>query len=153
MRRTIAICILGPALIGAVALAGPANGRERPGKIILRATSKLEQARSVDNPPAGRSAGDAVIFTEKLLDQDGRVIGRDAASCTTLFDQRSLCTGTYILQGGQVMVQLLQPGLGGTRTYTQAITGGTGRYARATGTVRVQQQPSGDRFTFLIHLP
>ena len=51
------------------------------------------------------------------------------------------------------MVQLRQPGLGGTLTYTQVITGGTRRYTRATGSVTVDQQPAGDHFTFHIHLP
>jgi hypothetical protein len=33
---------------------------------------------------------------------------------------------------------------------TQAITGGTGRYADARGTVTVRQGTGGDRFTFRI---
>jgi hypothetical protein len=70
-----------------------------------------------------------------------------------LFDERWLCTATYILPGGQVMVQLLQPSLTVTLTYRQAITGGTGRFARASGTVTVHQQPSGDHFVFHVHLP
>jgi hypothetical protein len=49
------------------------------------------------------------------------------------------------------MVQLIQPGAAGT--YTQAITGGTGRYAGARGTVTVRQQSGGDRFTFRLRVP
>jgi hypothetical protein len=49
------------------------------------------------------------------------------------------------------MVQLIQPGP--TGTYAQAITGGTGRYAGATGTVTVDQHGGGDRFTFHVRLP
>jgi hypothetical protein len=55
-----------------------------------------------------------------------------------------------VLHGGQVMVQLLQPGRQGT--YRQAITGGTGRYAGARGTVTVRQGDGGDRFTFRIRV-
>jgi hypothetical protein len=153
MRRRIAIWIAVPALLGAVALAGAANGKGRPEKVTLQARSQLEQIRVIDNAPSGRSAGDMLIFTEKLIDRDGNEIGHDAATCTSLFDKRSLCTGTYILQGGQIMVQLLQPSLTGALNYTQPITGGTGRYARATGTVTVRQRPTGDRFTFRIRLP
>ncbi len=153
MRRRIAIWIAVPALLGAVALAGAADGKGRRQKVTLQARSQVERVQIVDTAPTGRSAGDGLIFTEKLLDASGTVIGSDAAQCTALFDQRSLCTGTYFLPGGQVMVQLLQPSLGGTLTYTQAITGGTGRYARATGTVTVRQRPAGDRFTFRIRLP
>jgi hypothetical protein len=153
MRRVIAICIAGAAVIAVVAPSVGANGEPRARTTTLRASSELEHLHAVDNPPAGDSAGDVLIFTEKLLNHDGHVIGHDAATCTRLFDQRSLCTGTYILHRGQLMVQLLQPSLGGTLTYTQAITGGTGKYARATGTVTVHQASSGDRFVFRIHVP
>ena len=105
----------------------------------------------VDNAPAGNSAGDVLIFTEKLFNSRGKQIGSDAATCVRLFDATSLCTGLYRLPRGQLMVQLLQPGP--TGTYDQAIVGGTGRYAGARGTVRVAQDPTkGDRFTFRIRL-
>jgi hypothetical protein len=142
---------IGVATIGAVAAAAlttAASGRPHGATITLHARSRLQHAQFVDNAPTGRSAGDQLVFAERLVDARGRRIGRDAASCTLLFDARSLCTGTYILRRGQVMVQLVQPGPRGT--YRQAITGGTGRYARATGTVTVDQRPGEDRFTFHI---
>ena len=47
----------------------------------------------------------------------------------------------------------VEPGLAGKKTYDQAITGGTGRYAGARGTVRVVQgAKGGDRFTFRIRV-
>jgi hypothetical protein len=154
VKRRIAISIGLPAVLVAAALAVTANGQQSgPRTITLRATSQLDHVQGVDNPPSGHSAGDALVFTEKLLNSSHQTIGSDAANCTFLFGQQSLCTGVYSLSGGQVMVQLKQPGLTGTRTYTQAITGGTGRYARASGTVTVNQQSSGDHFTFHIHLP
>ena len=118
--------------------------------ITLHTSSKLEHAGSVDNAPVGDSPGDRIFFTETLLDSSGRVIGHDAADCVRLFDTRSECTGTYSLAGGQVTVQLVQPSFSGTLTYTQAITGGTGRYGGASGTVTVHQSPSGDHSTFKI---
>jgi hypothetical protein len=135
--------------IGTTLLPTAASGRPGAGTITLHARSQLDDVQFVDNAPAGPSAGDLLVFTERLVDARGRRIGRDAATCTTLFDGRALCTGVYVLRGGQVMVQLLQPGPRGT--YTQAITGGTGRFSGATGTVTVRQRPDGDRFTFRIH--
>jgi hypothetical protein len=154
MTRKIASYLVAAAVVALVAApAAAANGKSRAKTITIRATSELENIQLVDNPPSGNSAGDVLVFTERLLDRDGRQIGSDAATCTRLFDQRSLCTGTYTLPRGEVMVQLLQPGLGAALTYTQAITGGTGRFARATGTVTVAQQPTGDQFTFRIVVP
>jgi hypothetical protein len=118
--------------------------------VTFKATSKVDQAKIVDNGPAGDSPGDLLVFTEKLFNARGKQIGTDAASCVRLFDQTSLCTGVYKLHGGQVMVQLIQPGP--TGTYDQAVTGGTGRYEGARGRVRVAQNPNGDRFTFKLRL-
>jgi hypothetical protein len=41
----------------------------------------------------------------------------------------------------------------GSDAATQAVTGGTERFAHSTGTVTVEQRPSGDRFTFRIRTP
>jgi hypothetical protein len=145
-----ALIALALAGAGAVAFTSAAGGGSHPSAITLHAQSKLDHAQAVDNAPQRQSAGDVLVFTEQLLNARGRKIGSDAATCTALFDQRSLCTGTYVLPGGQLMVQLIQPGP--TGTYTQAIVGGTGRYARARGVVIVDQRSSGDRFTFEIRL-
>jgi hypothetical protein len=145
-----ALIVMAVAGVGAVAFTSAASGGRQPAAVTLHAQSKLEHAQLVDNDPQGRSAGDVLVFTEQLLDARGRRIGSDAATCTYLFDQRSECTGTYVLPGGKVMVQLIQPG--STGTYTQAIVGGTGRYARARGVVIVEQHPGSDHFTFRIRL-
>ncbi|MDQ6732426.1 MAG: hypothetical protein M3022_19595 [Actinomycetota bacterium] len=147
MKRLVSLAIIATALVGS----GTAAAQSNPASITLHLRSKLQHASYVDNPPVGRSPGDVLIFTEKLLNASGRVIGSDAAMCTYLFDRRSLCTGAYILPSGELMVQLVLPGP--TGVYSQAIIGGTGRYARATGSVIDDQRPSGDHFTFRIRLP
>jgi hypothetical protein len=138
------------ALAVLVLAAPPAAAKSRDRTIKLTARSQLEHAQLVDNAPTGDSPGDLLVFTERLYDRHGKRIGSDAASCVRLFDKASLCHGTYKLPGGRLMVQLLQPGP--TGTYDQAITGGTGRFDGAHGTVRVAQKTGGDRFTFRIRL-
>ena len=143
-RSTIAVIA-----VGALALsAAPAGAKGHGRTITIKARSQIEHVQLVDNAPTGDSPGDMLVFTEQLFDSHGKRIGGDAATCVRLFDATSLCTGLYKLPGGQVMVQLLQPGP--TGTYDQAITGGTGRFAGARGTVTVAQQSGGDRFTFKI---
>jgi hypothetical protein len=137
------------ALVALAAFALPATSALAK-TVTFKATSKVDQAKIVDNAPAGDSPGDLLVFTEKLFNARGKQIGTDAASCVRLFDETSLCTGVYKLHGGQVMVQLIQPGP--TGTYDQAVTGGTGRYEGARGRVRVAQNPNGDRFTFKLRL-
>ena len=149
MFSKTSIAVATVALFATVAPA-TASREARGHTIVIRAHSQVEHAAVVDNPPTGHSAGDVLVFTENLLGAKGTSIGHDAATCTTLFDARSLCTGAYVLHGGQVHVQLVQPGP--TGRYDQAITGGTGRFARATGTVTVDQGSGSDRFTFRIHV-
>src|SRR5215216_3349144 len=119
-RSPLLLSALG-ALALAPATAAAAKNHDRT--ITIKARSQIDRVQLVDNAPAGDSAGDLLVFTEKLFDSHGKQIGSDAASCVRLFDATSLCTGTYNLRGGRVMVQLLQPGP--TGTYDQAITGGT----------------------------
>jgi hypothetical protein len=145
MKRTTLVLTA----VGALALsAAPAAAKSHGRTITIKATSHIDQVQLVDNAPTGGSPGDVLVFTEKLFNARGKQIGTDAASCVRLFDLTSLCTGTYKLPGGRLMVQLLQPGPIGI--YDQAITGGTGRFAAARGTVTVDQRPDGDRFTFKI---
>jgi hypothetical protein len=151
MVSRTSIVVATVAVGAAVAPATASREASHARTIVIKARSQLEHAQFVDNGAEGSSAGDVLLFTERLLNSKGRSIGHDAATCTSLFDARSLCTGAYTLKGGQVLVQLVQPGPNGV--YTQAITGGTGRYVRANGTVTVDQRQSGDRFTFRIHVP
>lgn len=137
MRRIVLIAVTAATITAAIAGAGSAGGKTPKHSVTLKLTSKLDQASGVDNAPAGRSPGDVLIFTEKLFDVHGKPAGSDAATCTQLFDQRMLCTGVYVLQKGQIMVQLIQPGP--TGTYSQAIVGGTGAYAGASGTVHMTE--------------
>jgi hypothetical protein len=136
------------ALLAALAPATATAARPKATRtVVIHAHSQLVKAQV--------KQGDRIIFTERLLSPKGRTIGHDFADCARLFDERSLCTGVYDLRRGQLMVQLLQPQLTGRLTYEQAITGGTGRFAGARGTVTVNQgaAKAGDRFTFRIHVP
>jgi hypothetical protein len=145
-RSTIAVVA-----VGALALsAGPAAAKGHDRTITIKARSKIDQVHLVDNAPTGDSPGDMLVFTEKLFNARGKQIGSDAATCVRLFDQTSLCTGTYKLRGGQVMVQLVQPGP--TGIYDQAVVGGTGRFTGVRGKVTVDQRPDGDRFTFKLRV-
>src|SRR4051794_13582411 len=78
--------------------AAPASAaRAHRAATTFRLTSQLDKASVVETGAPGRSAGDVLVFTERLLDARGRVVGSDAATCTVLFDERSLCTGVYTL--------------------------------------------------------
>jgi hypothetical protein len=165
--RTALLAVIAAALATTIIAAlssasarAPSTARDRSARvastITFRLSSQLQHAQSVDNAPSGRSAGDLLVLTERLLNAHGRQVGTDAGTCVALFDQRSLCTGAFVLAQGQIMIQILQPNLTGKRTFTEVVTGGTGRYAGAAGTVTDHQgaaSNSGDQLLFQIRVP
>jgi hypothetical protein len=160
MALTSAIVTAVLAATTTLASAAIANGQPRTTTkthvartVTMHLSSRLAQAHVADSPPNGFSPGDVLVLTEQLLNSHGRQVGTDAASCTRLFDTRSVCTGVYVFGRGQIMIQLLQPNLTGTRTFTEVITGGTGAYVGATGTVTDNQGGPNDRLTFHVRLP
>jgi hypothetical protein len=59
------------------------------------------------------------------------------------------CTWTNFLKGGQVVVQ--GPFFDAADS-TLAITGGTGRYARARGSMKLHARPDGKSYDFVFHI-
>jgi Dirigent-like protein len=131
-------------LVGA---AVTASGARRPAKKPAKTTTftlleRSDSATFIDNPPkAARegdvSQGDMFVFTGRLSRRaGGPQIGRTHGVCaiTLAAGQRSQsqCTATVGLRGGQIAAQGVTSA-GDVLTF--AITGGTGRYRTARGTV------------------
>ena len=104
-----------------------------PGKITI--TNRQLSVTRVDVGRRGKSPGDMEIIRQRLFDRPGRVIGRAELMCTFVDSRRSrICRGTYFMPRGKLVV-------GGSLLYRQfydlAVTGGTGLYDNARGTVTV----------------
>jgi len=114
--------------------------------------------RYVDLPPKQRSeespptAGDEIVLTSRLY-RSGDRVGTLHAVCT--FTRRTAnfdrlpasCAGTFVLKGGSIQVAA-----GGMLKdkFELAITGGTGRFAGASGTVT--SDSTGRRTVNTVHL-
>ncbi len=140
MRRQAIITIT---TIGAAAAAAAALATTSPAKPAAPPTGELHlvaRAQSVtlvDNPPRqhGRhhppSRGDGLVLIEKVFDpESGDRIGRGQTACTVINARQSRlqCAGTVVLPQGEIALQG-----GGQPPF--AITGGTGAFAGARGTV------------------
>ena len=90
-------------------------------------------ARVVDEvPPPGR-AGNFERLRWSLRNRYGKTIGSGVFNCRWHMRQERLCSGELRLPLGKLTVM----GSSSTRTLgTWAVTGGTGRYARAGGELR-----------------
>jgi hypothetical protein len=71
--RALALVV---AVAVAVVVVDSASGA-RPRPITLEGPSQLDRVQAVDNARAGESAGDVLVFTERLLDKRARPIGSD----------------------------------------------------------------------------
>jgi hypothetical protein len=92
---------------------------------------------ALDLGPAGLSLGDMDVFSGNAI-QDGRKVGQGGGSCQTLQvdgDQVVMqCSITMELERGSVTMQ--STWTRGASPLDMAITGGTGEYRNARGTVR-----------------
>ena len=107
--------------------------------IHLREASPTPKLKVVDIGDPGVSAGDHVVTVDGVLDEHGDRAGSMSQVCTILspgenvFTSTYDCSGSFDLADGSITVQ-------GTfvptaESSTLAITGGTGRFAKARGEV------------------
>jgi Dirigent-like protein len=100
----------------------------------------------VDNAPTSKakgepsaSIGDAIVFTNPLTDRAGKRVGRLYVHCTAVVAAPQAnkaaftCEGIMVVDGGTLYVQAFLSHAGATAH--GAVTGGTGAYANARGTL------------------
>ena len=147
------VVALGIGLWGAVGAASPGNAANNPTAAKARTLTTLvksREARVVDLGHQGLSQGDMRVVNAPLYNESGtKRIGRFDLVCVTTDPANepnekanmAVCTVTYTLPGGEISVQ-------GTTAYpklsaappraSDAITGGTRKYAGVRGEVSVE---------------
>src|SRR4051794_41379546 len=150
MRR-IAVKVVSLALV--VALAGAvaawAGGGHR-GKGSGRTLTVIEHATTDATTDTGDTAGDILTFANEVFDRaDAHAVGTDQGYCVRVVAGKSYeCNWTTSLAGGQITVEgpFLDAG-----DSTLAITGGTGRYRKARGFMKLHSLENGTKFAFEFH--
>lgn len=146
MIRTRALALTAGAIATAIATM-PAQGHHSFGHdpmtaqtIAFTATQGPHDERFIDLAPRGPSAGDRVALVSTLR-RDGKVAGRLSGDCawTNVKFEILQCDVVLVLPDGRVTLQGAYankriPRVGGTRE-VYAVTGGTGSYQGATGTM------------------
>ncbi|MEU3739683.1 MULTISPECIES: hypothetical protein [unclassified Streptomyces] len=139
-KRLFAIS-LATAAIGFCAAGGatadtPAQGGKRQVE-VLEIKIQNDQHEATDLGPAGPSLGDMDVYSGIAL-QDGRRVGHGGGSCQVVRIEgeklTTQCLITVELERGSLTMQSLWTS--GTRSLDMAITGGTGAFSDARGTVR-----------------
>lgn len=164
MKRLAAV-VAGAALLASVVVAG-AGGQAPPGRtLVLTELAKGGRFGFVDNPPKvkrtkGRaprlSVGDLLVFSSPIADQQGSRVGRLHVQCVvsvpgTSRTAEQVCTGVFRLKDGLIGVAAA---LAGEPTTVSAIvTGGTGAYEGARGTLTSVSHRNGSSTDTLHLLP
>lgn len=94
----------------------------------------------VDGNGSNSDAGDGLIYRQEVLTADGSSRrGVSHAQCTVHYDYKRACLAQVTLSDGQLEVHGEAPliGIPLTEAPVLAITGGTGRYRFARGTIKI----------------
>ena len=115
--------------------------------VIEHATSDT----TTDTGATGDSVGDILTFANDVFDPtDAKKVGTDQGYCLRVVAGTSYeCTWTTFLPGGQIVVA---GPFYDAKDSTLAITGGTGRYRDARGTMDLRSRNGGAEFAFVFHL-
>jgi allene oxide cyclase len=139
-------------LVIAVAAWGkqPGKHHHKGGKsitVIEHATTD----ETTDTGSPGDSAGDVLTFANDVFDAtDTRKVGTDQGYCIrTVPGTAYECTFTTSLARGQLVVE---GPFYDAKDSVLAITGGTGRYRNARGTMELHAREGGTEFAFVFHI-
>ena len=150
MKSKVGLVLTG-AIVGVLAV-GPwqSYSAAGTGPATIRIVERVLAVTRIDVGAKGTSPGDTEIVRARLLERGTlKTIGRAELVCTFSDGVRSrVCRGTYILPKGKIVV-------GGSLLYRQfydlAVTGGTGLYDNARGTLtitRTHRTPVRDLVVF-----
>ncbi len=135
----------------AALVAGPAAGRG--GSHHARGVTVIEHATTdvtTDTGEKGDSVGDLLTFANAVFDaKDAKQVGTDQGYCVRVVAGAAYeCNWTVLLPKGNLVVE---GPFYDAKDSTLAITGGTGAYARARGTMRLHALEGGTKYRFSYH--
>jgi hypothetical protein len=148
---------LGLVVLAAAACAfafGSAASAQGPTTLTFKELNKGSTFDFVDQAPLSKSkgepsasAGDLIVFTNPLVDATGKHVGRLFVHCTAVVaaaraDKAAFaCEGVVTMGGGTLSIQTFLAHAGAT--VHGVVTGGTGSYANARGTLHSQPTKTG----------
>jgi hypothetical protein len=164
-RRAVQVALA--ALLAALALTAvmaSTGGAQSPGERTFKLIEVDESMAFGDVAPRARnprnprfSGGDMHVFTSRLFDESNRRVGRLYAQCITVRGGRTFvqaqfqCNATAVLRDGTIALSTAFRGNQRDEDVLTAVTGGTGAYEGARGSVSQRNLPR-DRMENTVHL-
>jgi allene oxide cyclase len=127
------------------------HGHGGPGEKVITVIEHATSDTTTDTGAAGDSVGDVLTFANDVFDAaNAHKVGTDQGYCLRVVAGASYeCTWTTFLPGGQIVVA---GPFYDAKDSTLAITGGTGRYRDARGTMELHARSGGSEFAFVFHV-
>ncbi len=146
------------ALIAALAAAVFASAAQAE-TVTFSVMSVSVSVKRSDLPPKGASKGDRIVYRDRLLNTTrrferpkGAVVGTDHGTLIFTSAHTAKFSGTAVLPDGTLrLAGGVTPLAGGVLQFR--VVGGTGRYAKATGRVRVGPGEQRALNTYTLNLP
>ena len=141
------VCLLG--LVGGTVVANAGADITSPETITVLGTTIKD--RFVDVGTHGFSAGDVIVFVERLTDEaDDSVVGKSRIQCTVHVGPWAICIGTFNITGrGEIVGEGLVPFGPDVTTFDVPVTGGTGEFANVHGVTHIESiSETEERHTF-----
>jgi hypothetical protein len=152
MKRLVIPVVLLAGVLAVIAVNAAAKGK--PAGSGGKAIHVIEHATSdaVTNGSASDSAGNVLTFANPVFDRkDAHQVGSDQGYCIRIVvGQTWECNWTTFLPKGQITVEGPFTDTGNT---VLAITGGTGKYRNARGSMELEyHNQAGTEFDFVFHV-
>jgi allene oxide cyclase len=140
--------VLATTAVAALVAAAPAAAAKQT---TIHLVEHANTDATTDTGAPGDSAGDVLTFANPVFNAaDTKQVASDQGFCVRVVVGRSYeCTWTNILKGGHIVVQ--GPFYDSTDSVL-AITGGTGKYVDARGTMKLHARAGGTSYDFVFKL-
>ena len=128
--------VVAAGLVSAAVAGGSSVLFASTGPATVRITAEKELVTQVDTGAKGRTPGDVQVVRQTLYNRHitGKPIGHSEFVCTVTAGRSRLCSGTFFLPKGKLMVS---GPLRYRQFYELAIVGGTELYDNARGSLTV----------------
>src|SRR3954471_408234 len=138
-------------VVAVTAYAAGGNGGDRGHGRTITVIEHATTDTTTDTGAQGDTVGDILTFANEVFGaNDAAKVGTDNGYCMrTVKGAAYECNWTTFLPGGQITVE--GPFLDAAKS-TLAITGGTGRYRGARGTMDLRSVAGGTKFAFVFHI-
>jgi allene oxide cyclase len=142
-------------LVLAIALIAAGSGYAKKHSAARGTVHVIEHAITDTEVPTGGAKdviGNILVFNNPVFNvANTRPVGHDEGFCTRIDPNLHIweCLWTTFLKGGQITVQ---GPFYDTRNSTLSITGGTGKYRRARGQMKLLARNGGTEYDFIFQL-